>query len=156
MDPASVNDASPKATLGGLYVFESNYASNTTPTGLYRYVQIKDIAVADGDVLCPDAATGVVCTKASKDRSADIISTLSVGIAVGTITADYYGYVLVRGRHSNILTDGGVAAGDALYPHATTDGAADTRAETVASGTFGTALAADSSAGRVDADVNCL
>ena len=160
MDPASVNDASPKASLGGLYTFDSNYASNTTPTGIYRYVQIKDLAVIDGDVCCADAESGTSITKATQDRSADLLSNAACGVAVGAITADYYGYLLVRGRHDAVMTDGSVATGDPLVPSATTDGAAHT-ATVTATGTdieyvFGVALEGDTSTTYASADINCL
>jgi hypothetical protein len=150
VDPNTVNDAAPTATLGGIYNYQGG---GSAPSGLYRYVQIKDLAVADGDVLCPDDATGYAATK---DRSADLVSTVVLGVAVGTVTADYYAYILIYGRHANVLTDGSVAAGEALYAHGSTDGAASTRGETVASTSFADALETDDSDNRIAAMVHCM
>jgi len=163
-DPSTVNDSSAKATVGGLYTFESNYGSNTTPTGLYRYIQIKDAGsaeylVVNGSVLCPDNATGAANLVATGDRSGDATGQGCCGVAVGSITDDYYGYILVRGRHQAVLTDGSVAVGDPLVVSAT-DGLAHSGTVT-ATGTdleyvFGVALETDSSAAKVAADINCL
>jgi len=147
-DPATCNDVAARATTGALYTWKGN---------LYRYVQIKDLATANGDVCCPDSTD---MTKATQDRSADAVSTICYGVAVGVITADYYGYIQVSGYHSAVLTDGGVTIGQGLVPHATTDGAADsmvsasspTAAEfLLAAQVFGQAITADTSAGYVPA-----
>ena len=164
MDPASVNDASPKATVGGLYGFESNGNPNSTPTGVYRYIQITDAAsneylVTNGAVLCPDNATGVANLAATGDRSGDVTGQACCGVAVRSITNDYYGYILVKGRHQAILTDGSVTLGDPLVVSAT-DGLAHAGTVT-ATGTdiehiFGVALENDSSAAVVAADIKCI
>lgn len=155
-DPATVNEENPRATLGALYYFAGEPGnSSAAPKGIYRYVQIVDLAVADGDSLCPSTAAGGD-TLASQDRSADIVSTVCLGVAVGTVTADYHTYILCDGVHTNVLGDGSVTAGDALYPSSGTDGAADTRAETVAAAQFGTALEDDDSSNRFAALINCL
>ena len=158
LDPSTTDSVStlaqgPKATLGGLYTYHT--IGGGAPSGLYRYVQIADLTIADGDVLCPDTETLEVCSVASGDRSADVISTSCIGIGVVACIATSYCYILVRGRHQAIRTDAGVAAGDALSV-GSSDFEADTRAETVAAMTFGTALEADSSAGYCSADVSCL
>jgi hypothetical protein len=56
------------------------------------------------------------------------ITGLVEGIALGSITADYHGFICVgpRGAQVEILTDGSVAAlGEPLVPHATANGQAD-------------------------------
>jgi len=149
-DPSTVNDVAATATLGALYYWAGSAGAGA---GVYMYVQVKDLAVADGDVLCPDDATGYNVTK---DRSADLVSTICSGVAVGTVTADYYTYIQLTGIHDNVLGDGSVGLGDALYPHSTTDGAASTRAESVAASSFGDALEADDSNNRFTALLHCL
>lgn len=141
--------------VGGL--FEDGATGN-----IYRYVQIEDMDVADGDIVeYSDTSGGEV----TKDRAGGAsVGRIPAGVAVGTITDGNYGYVLVRGRHTAVKTDGGVAAGDVLVPHATYDGKADTAtsASTVvitAGQRLGFALAVDSSSAStatVVAMINCL
>lgn len=164
-DPATVNDSAPLATPGILYSWAGAPGdSSAAPMGIYRYVQIVDAAsgeylVTNGAVLCPNDATNNQISAATGDRSGDVTGQECCGIAVCSVTDDYYAYVLVRGRHQAILTDGSVALGDPLTVSAT-DGLAHS-ATITATGTdiehvFGVALENDSSAGKVAADVNCL
>ena len=86
------------------------------------------------------------------------------GVAIGTITDGSYGWIQVAGVHTAVKTDGGVIAGDALVPHASVDGTADTAtsASTVvitAAQVFGYALATDggtTTVGTVTAMIRCL
>lgn len=110
----------------------------------YRYILVEDAALANGDVCEYSDTTGYEVTKCAGTSS---IGNMVAGVAVGTITDAYYGWIMVSGRHSAIRTDGGVSAGHILTPHASYTG----RAESVlASGStsdevFGFALETDSS-----------
>lgn len=121
---------------------------------IYRYMRAEDGAWANGDVLAPADATG---TEASWDRSGGtaISATITYGIAVGTVTDAYYGWMLVSGFHSAIKTEGNVAAGNFLVMHSVDKqciAMSDGEEEQV----FGFALADDSSAGTVAAMVRLL
>lgn len=150
----TANDSTAKEELGRIR-WEGSKA--------YKYVLIEDAAVANGDVVEFSDTSGYEVTK---DRSGGAsIGRAVAGVAIGTITDAYYGWVQVYGRHTAVKTDGGVAAADVLVPHATKDGAADTgtTASTVVitSGQrFGYALAADTdsttTAGTVVAMIQCL
>lgn len=129
----------------------------------YKYVRAEDANLANGDSVEFSDTSGY---EVSPDRSGgSSIGRAVAGVAVGTITDAQFGWIQVYGRHTAIKTDGGVAAGDVLVPHATKDGRADTgtTASTVVitSGQrFGYALAADTdsttSAGTVVGMIQCL
>lgn len=128
----------------------------------YRYVRIEDADVANGDVVEFSDTSGYEVTK---DRAGGAsIGRVVAGVAVATVTDGNYGFIQLTGRHTAVKTDGGVAAGDALVPHATYDGKADTAtsASTVvitAAQTFGYALATDNTSAStavVVADLRCL
>ena len=93
MDPTNTDSVTttaqgPKASVGGLYEFHSNKTSNTSPTGLYRYVKIADaVAVTNGMVLCADLETGASIVAATPDRSADVASVAACGVAVCAVVA---------------------------------------------------------------------
>lgn len=129
---------------------------------MYKYVLIEDADVANGDVVEFSDTSGYEVTK---DRAAgSSIGRVVAGVAVATVTDGNYGFIQVFGRHPSVKTDGGVAAGDVLVPHATYDGKADTAASgsTVVNTEgqrFAFALAADdtsASTARVVADIRCL
>lgn len=120
----------------------------------FVYVLNTDIATVSGYSLCPSSATEI--WEVTADRSADLHSLRVVGVAVGVIAAGEYGFIMTRGQHDSLLTDGSVAAaGEYLMPHASTDGAADV----ITAGTndylaFAVALGADVSTA-VAADIIC-
>ena len=92
---------------------------------IYRYVQAVDIAVANGYVVTvADAADDSIVSADATGGTA--IGEIPAGVGIGTITADYYGWVLVKGVHTSVLSDGSVAAGDGVIPHASTNGGIDT------------------------------
>jgi hypothetical protein len=94
---------------------------------IYRYVQALDIAVADGYVV--ENADAANSYKVSIDRAGgSSIGRIPAGVGIGAITKDYYGWVLVRGVHNSVLSDGSVAAGEAVVPHASVNGSIDTAA----------------------------
>lgn len=149
------NDSTAKVEPGSIY-------TDGATGKVYRYVLVEDAAVAAGDVVEYSDTSGYEVTK---DRSGGAsIGRVVAGVAIGTITDAYYGWIQVNGVCTGVKTDGGVATGDALVPHATIDGKADTAtsASTVvitAAQVFGYALAADdgtTSAGTVTAMIRCL
>lgn len=148
------NEAAPLAQPGTIY--------NDGLTGnAYKYVLVEDMAVALGDVVEYSDTTGYEVTK---DRSGGAsIGRFVAGVALGTISDGYYGWIQVSGK-ATVKTDGGVVAGDRLVPHASVDGRADTEANgstvvVTAGQTFGVALATDdgtTSAGTTTAMIRCL
>lgn len=128
----------------------------------YKYVLVEDANIANGDVVEYADASGYEVTK---DRSGGAsIGRFVAGVAITTITDAQYGWIQVSGIHTAVKTDGAVAKGDKLVPHASVDGRADTEAAgstvAVTSGqVFGVALATDAgttSAGTVAAMLRCL
>lgn len=111
----TANDATAKEELGRVR-WEGGKA--------YRYILVEDANLANGDVVEFSDTTGY---EVSNDRSGGAsIGRIVAGVAIGTITDARYGWIQVSGRHASIKTDGGVAAGDILVPHASVDGRADT------------------------------
>jgi hypothetical protein len=112
----------------------------------YKYVRAEDANLAVGDVVEYSDTSGYEVTK---DRAGGAsLGRIVAGVALGTITDAYYGWIQVAGLNTYTKTDGSVAVGEALVPHASADGQADT----VASGStvvnteaqvFGFALVAD-------------
>jgi hypothetical protein len=149
------DDATAQEQLGKVYV---DYASGKA----YRYVLAEDAALANGDVVEFSDTSGYEVTNDRAGGSS--LGRFVAGVAIGTISDGQYGWIQVSGKHSAVKTDGAVAAGDRLVPHATADGQADTEASgstvAVTSGqVFGFALATDSgttSAGTVAAMIRCL
>ena len=126
----------------------------------YRYVQVVDLPVTLGDALCQAAITEGIVTA---DRSGGSqVALLCRGVAIGAIASGSYGWIQSKGI-GVVQCDGAVAAGDALVPHVSADGHADTVSNaSVAVNTdaqvFGFATAAD--AGSSDGDtatcyINC-
>lgn len=151
----SANDSSAVEQLGKLFIDYSNGK-------IYRYVLAEDAALANGDVVEFSDSTAYEVTKDRAGGSS--VGDFVAGVAVCTISDGYYGWIQVSGVHTAVKTDGGVAKGDRLVPHASVDGQADTEANgstvAVTSGqVFGFALATDSgttSAGTVAAMIRCL
>lgn len=149
----NANDATAKEQLGKLFVDHSNGKA-------YRYVQAETQNIANGDVLEYSDTTGYEVTSDKTTSMGRFVA----GVAISTITDAYYGWMQVSGIHTAVKTDGGVALGDRLVPHASVDGRADSEANgstvAVTSGqVFGFALATDSgttSAGTVAAMIRCL
>jgi len=149
------NDSTKQVEPGTIFFDDSNGK-------VYRYVLVEDAALAIGDVVEYADDSGYEVTN---DRSGGAsIGRVVAGVAVGTITDAYYGWIQVSGIHTAVKTDGAVAAGDALIPHASVDGQADTAVQSstgvvTAAETFGYALATDAgttSAGTVAAMLRCL
>lgn len=135
----AVNDATP--------VFPVGTVSQERDTNkVYKYVQVEDMNLAVGDVVEYSDTTG---NEVTKDRAGgSSIGRVAAGVALTTVTDGNYTWIQVQGRNSYVKTDGSVAAGDPLVPHASADGQADTAtSSSTATNTegqvFGYALVAD-------------
>lgn len=113
---------------------------------VYKYVLVEDANITKGDVVEYSDVTGY---EVSKDRAGgSSLGRFVAGVAITTITDAQYGWIQVSGINTYVKTDGGVALGDRLVPHASSDGVADTEANAstvvVTSGqVFGFALNTD-------------
>lgn len=144
-DPTVVNDDVARATAGENFVyFHPSYGR-----WVVRYGQFKDAVTY---------AAGQVCTIANVSGSAftnDIsggssVGAIVAGVALGVMTQNYYGFVLVEGYYPTIKTSGAddIAIGENLFVHGSTDGTCDGGAANAwTTANFGVAVAAD-----VDAD----
>jgi len=133
--PADVNTAAadPRFTLGSVY-WKGGKA--------YRYVQFVDaVAYIAGHVLTWANATGTAVTNDRSGGSA-VFATRAVGVALGVMTENYYGFMQVSGINADVQTDTGVAAGEALVAH-TVDGQCDTMAAGEEHLVFADSMAAD-------------
>lgn len=91
---------------------------------IYRYVLVEDANLAKGDVVEYSDTSGYEVTN---DRSGgSSLGRFAAGVAITTITDGQYGWIQISGKCDYVKTDGSVAAGDRLVPHATADGQADT------------------------------
>ncbi len=118
-----------KQTFGDLITSNSTTALNELGvirfegSKEYRYVQVVDLACALGDVLTQAAITeGIVTIDISGGSS---VAVFCRGVAIGVIASGSYGWIQTKGI-GVVQCDGGVAAGDALTPHASENGHADT------------------------------
>ncbi len=136
---ASHNDATPVVPAGTV-------KQDAGTSKVFKYVQVEDANLAIGDVVEYSDVTGKEVTKDRAGGSS--IGRVVAGVALGTITDGNYGWIQVSGLNTYCKTDGSVAAGEAIVPHASTDGVADS----VASGStvvnteaqvFGYSLVAD-------------
>ena len=136
---ASNNDASPLYKPGT--VVEDQNTGN-----VYKYILVEDANLAIGDVVEFSDTSGYEVTK---DRAGGAsLGRIPAGVALNTITDGQYGWIQVAGLNTYTKTDGSVAVGDALVPHASADGQADTATSgstvvITAAQTFGYALVAD-------------
>ncbi len=130
---ASVNDV---AALHDLGTLAWNYNSTYKSWQLLRYVQLTGaVAAAVGSVATIGDAYGTVTV----DRDSDQIAADQFGgAALGTITADYYGWFCVGGI-CLCQTDDAVNAGESVICHGT-DKECDTMAAGEEDHAFGTAL----------------
>lgn len=136
---ASHNDVAPLFTPGTVV---RDKATNK----VYKYVLIEDMAVAVGDVVEYSDTSGYEVTKDRAGGSS--LGRVAAGVALGTITDAYYGWIQVAGLNTYTKTDGSVAVGQGIVPHATSDGVADSvesgsTAVNTEAQVFGYALVAD-------------
>jgi len=117
---AEHNDATPLFTPGTI-------KRDKATSKVYKYIQAEDAALAIGDVV--EYTTAANDYEVTKDRAGGTsVGRVVAGVALGTITDGYYGWIQVWGRNTYCKTDGSVAAGDPLVPHVSADGQADTAA----------------------------
>lgn len=147
----TANDSTAKEELGSI---RAEYDS-TAGVRYYKYVQAAaDTTGANGTAFAFSDLYGNTVTSDVSDASVN----QPAGVGIGTLTAEYYGWILVRGYHSAIKTDGGddIADGASLIL-STTDGTVDS----VAAGTaptskiIGIAVAADVDASNTVAGYVC-
>lgn len=139
MSYASHNDATP--------LFAPGTVVEDKATGkAYKYILVEDAALAVGDVVEYSDTSGYEVTK---DRAGGAsLGRVAAGVALGTITDAYYGWIQVKGLNTYTKTDGSVAVGQAIVPHASSDGVADSvesgsTAVNTEAQVFGYALVAD-------------
>jgi hypothetical protein len=98
--------------------FNLGSLSVATDGTIYRYVEVKDIDLVLGSVVCYDAAqaNGYVV---SADRSGDETSDLCAGVAVAAvdISAAAFCWLQVSGYCATVRTATGLAAGESIVPH---------------------------------------
>lgn len=139
MSYASHNDATP--------LFAPGTVVEDKATGkAYKYILVEDAALAVGNVVEYSDTSGYEVTKDRAGGSS--LGRVVAGVALGTISDGYYGWIQVKGLNTYTKTDGSVAVGDPLVPHASTDGIADTAesgstAVNTEAQVFGYALVAD-------------
>jgi len=114
----------------------------------FQWVLAEDANVAAGELLC--YTTDDNRYEVTNDRSGGTSDNeQAAGLAVNAITDGDFGWIQVYGLNlSAITTDGGVTNGEALIPHASTDGGADSATASSADAPgdqFGYALADDTS-----------
>ncbi len=118
-----------KQTFGDLVTDTSTTAQNELGiirfegSKEYRYVHVIDIACTLGDVLTIASVTEADVTIDISGGSS--LAVFARGVAIGAIASGSYGWIQTKGI-SVVQCDGGVAAGDALTPHASSNGHADT------------------------------
>jgi hypothetical protein len=136
---ADHNDATPIVAPGTI---KRDKATNK----VYKYILVEDANLAVGDVVEYSDTTGYEVTKDRAGGSS--LGRIVAGVALGTITDGQYGWIQVAGLNNYVKSDGSVAVGEPMVPHATSDGVADS----VAAGStvvntegqvFGYALVAD-------------
>lgn len=136
---ASHNDASPLFTPGTV-------VRDKSTGNVYKYILVEDADLALGDVVEYSDASGYEVTK---DRaSGSSLGRVAAGVALGKITDGYYGWIQVSGLNTRVKSDGSVAVGQGMVPHATSDGVADSvesgsTAVNTEAQVFGYALVAD-------------
>lgn len=136
---ADHNDASPLFTPGTV-------VRDKSTGNVYKYILVEDATLAKGHVVEYSDTSGYEVTKDRAGGSS--LGRIVAGVALGAITDAYYGWIQVAGLNTYTKTDGSVAVGDALVPHASTDGIADTAesgstAVNTEAQVFGYALVAD-------------
>lgn len=156
-DPLDHNSSDPMAVPGQIYRWKRNATSSLLEYGacLVRYVKAEDANISAGDVVQWGSADGIEVTNDRSGGSA--IANTVAGVALDDITDGNWGFIQVAGVGQVALTtSGSVAAGTPLMIDASNDGQCvaatyTSTAPTVAElyvllgGTFGIALAADSS-----------
>lgn len=143
---------------------DSNHATAVVSVGerwdegskAYRYVQVEDANLAANDVVEFSDTTG---NEVTNDRAGgSSVGRVAAGVALATVTDGNYGVIQVAGVATvKVAAGDAVAAGNALVPHATTDGAVSVATTSTEDQIFAVALGADtattSAAGTVTAKI---
>lgn len=146
-----VKDVAYTPTAAGGYLNRELPASpgtvhwNADRSKAYRLCQA-DFAVVAGDLVCFSTAGDSDRYSVSPDNGgATCILTLPAGLALVAAAVDDYFWVQCYGMNDiAVVTDGSIAQGEHVIPHATTNGGLDTAAGTEATAAVaGTALQAD-------------
>ena len=109
----------------------------------YKWVEVVDVDLAVGYVVCPASTDG---TKVTADVSGGSqLALRGIGVALGTvdISDKKYAFIQVAGV-VDVFAPGDVAAGQALVADDTTNGIVDTMADGEEEQVFGWALEDDS------------
>lgn len=127
LNPATVNDATKRFTLGGVYQYHGDgttgFGGATAPAGLYRYMRnAADATTIAGEVAVAASLTDYVVTAANR---ASAIATPGIprGVFVAAVLVNRYCFVLMRGTHQSVVTTGTVTAGRQLTAGAATGAA---------------------------------
>ena len=132
-DPATTNETTPRATLGGIYEFNGKF---------HKYVRFLDAVAYVAGHICEWAnAAGTSVTNDVSGGSS--LGRAPAGIAPMVMTQNNYGYIQVSGV-ATVVTDGSVAAGEAVVADGGADGVGDTMAAGEEHQVIGYALEADS------------
>lgn len=135
------NDAEAKEQMGKI-VFDG-------ATGkAYKYVQFKDAATV-GQLVEYTSTSG---TLVSPLKSA-AVGRVAAGVALTSMTDEYFGWIQISGVNSAVKADGGVAAGAQLVSDASLDGRVETATTATRGRVIGYALAADTTATTTTATV---
>lgn len=134
-DPATYNQSSSGGfNLGSVYEYNGR---------LFQFIQnAADAALADGDVCEVASATTYKVTGATLATS---LGDIPAGVAVGAIAVNNYGFILIRGLHTNVKGVATITVGKTQKCSATAGSGFDIA--NLYDATFGVALTA-LSAGR--------
>lgn len=127
-------------------VVQGRGTNDATEQVFYKFVLAEDAAIAAGNLVC--YTTDDNFYEVTNDRSGGTSdNNKPAGLAITAIADGDCGWIQVRGiSQAAITTDGSVAADEPLKAHATTDGGADSGANTDNPNIFfGYALDADAS-----------
>lgn len=135
------NEATAKEQLGKIYYDGSNDKA-------YKYVQFKDAATA-GQLVEFTSTSG---TLVSPVKSA-AVGRVAAGVALASMTDEYFGWIQIRGNNSAVKADGGVTAGKELVSDASLDGRVEMATTATRGRVIGYSLAADTTATTTTATV---
>ncbi len=125
-------------------------------TKSYRYILVEDANLAANDVVEYSDTTG---TEVTNDRAGgSSVGRVAAGVALATVTDAQYGVIQVEGVATmKVPAATAISAGNALVPHATSDGAVAVATTSTEDQIFAVALGADtattSAAGTVTAKI---
>ena len=150
-DPSIVN----QDTVGSYALGELREYNGKT----YKFIKnangASDNALADGDVCYWASATALTICNALTSVGSALVGNPVAGVAIGAVTKNNYGFILVHGLHTNVKSTSSTA-GTPQKVSATAATCTDQTAATIA--TLGTALNATAAvtAGRCTVAVRCL